>query len=95
MYHRRMNGIRTTYAGDARRQQQEYRLHKYVFRNARVRKVEQEGTRPEGAPQVYLVDCSLRSPTAPLPVIQVEKLRGHPVQAVRDALDMFRATQTR
>ena len=81
MYHRRMNGIRTTYAGDARRQQQEYRLHKYVFRNARIHRYVSDAM--SSTQEAYIVDVSL--PSASRVIHKGDRkmsLVGHPLQAI-------------
>jgi hypothetical protein len=94
MYHRRMNGIRTTYAGDAKRQQKEYRLHKYVFRNARIIKFDKpqpaDGSRQTEAFDAYLINISLPTPRA-RPVKKRPKVVfiGHPVDRAHKLLDMI------
>jgi len=80
MYHRRMNGIRTTYAGDARRQQQEYRLHKYVFRNARVHRLHRQldDTNPVA---VFILDASVPLKVRSDCVDTVPDIKSHAVAA--------------
>ena len=88
MYHRRMNGIRTTYAGDARRQQQEYRLHKYVFRNARIHRYVSDAM--SSTQEAYIVDVSL--PSASRVIHKGDhkvSLVGHPLQAIERLMYMI------
>jgi hypothetical protein len=66
-----MSGLRTAYASDARRQQQEYRQHKFVFRNARIirtpnalvqliESAANDTINPTPTESIYIADISLK-----------------------------------